>query len=460
MPSHPVDFTIQAHVFSTPELLAVFDEKARFQRWLDFEAALAFVQADLGLIPAEAAKEINAKARLDYLDLDMLKKDYEQSRNSLMPVIKGLRRACKNSLGEYVHYGATTQDVLDTSEILELQEVLNIIYRDMLRLEEILIDLSRRYRHTPMIGRTHGQQALPITFGLKSAVWLSEVRRHIERVKHLAPQVLVGQLSGAVGTMAALGPKAREVAAGTLARLGLGCPVVSWHTSRDNIAEVASFFAILTSTFEKIASEIIHLGKTEIGELAESAPLKAMSSSTMPHKKNPVICQRIAVLARHVRSLAGIAVEGMVHEHERDARSLWSEWLVMPQISIYTGTCIKYLNSVMADLEISTERMMGNLALQKKNVVSEWLLFKLGASMGKMVAHGKLYDLFQQVEATGKGLAEILKTDPDVGQLLNSADFEYLEHPEQYIGQAVELVDSVVSESLLRQQSDPEQLSR
>jgi 3-carboxy-cis,cis-muconate cycloisomerase len=458
MPSHPIDFRIQADVFSTPELVAVFEEKARFKRWLAFEAALAAAQARLGVIPEEAAVEINDKATLEHLDLLALADSYKVSRNSLMPVVNGLRRACANGHGEFVHYGATTQDVLDTSQVLELKAVFAILFRDLRKLEDILIGLSRRYRETPMIGRTHGQQALPITLGLKTVVWQQEVRRHINRLLGLHPRVLVGQLSGAVGTMAALGPLANQVAADTLKSLGLGHTTVSWHTARDNIAEVGSFFALLAGTFEKIANEIFQLTKTEIFELSEPAPGKAMSSSTMPHKRNPVLCQRVSVLARHIRGLTHTIFDSMGHEHERDARCLWAEWLAVPQSCIYVGTALQYLLAITEGLKIREDRMLENLHLQKDKVVSEWLMFKLGSAIGKMRAQKKLSDIFARVDAAETTLEVALREDVELHSQLTVEDFAMLDHPEFYTGHAAAIVDAALEETLACRQNDPEEL--
>lgn len=458
MPSHPLDFQLQANYFSTPELLAVFDEQRRMNRWLQIEAALAKAQGELGIIPVEAAKEINLKANLAHLDLRLIEKGYQQSRNSLMPVIKCLRGACRENDGQYVHYGATTQDILDTAQVLELEETLQIVFRDLRILEKILIGVSRKHQKTAMIGRTHGQQAMPITFGLKTAVWVSEVRRHIERLKDIYPRVMFGQLSGAVGTMAALGPRAREVAKRTMDLLNLRWKAPSWHTSRDNMAEIASFFAILAGTLEKIANEIFLLGKSEVGELAEPAP-QSMMSSTMPHKQNPVLCQRVTVLARQIRSLAGVVVESMAHEHERDPRLLWSEWLAMPQLSMYTGTALNYLVNILDGLVVLEQNMERNLCLHKDMVMSEWLLFRLAPLMGKMEAQEKLHGLLRRVGEENRSLREILSADEDVSPLLNDDDLESLDHPERYVGQAVELVDDTLAEISALRQTDPEVLS-
>jgi adenylosuccinate lyase/3-carboxy-cis,cis-muconate cycloisomerase len=457
MPSHPLDFQLQVNYFSTPELLAVFDEQRRMNRWLQVEAALAGAQGELGIIPAEAAAEINAKAGLAHLDLELIKQGYRQSRNSLMPVIKALRQACEENYGQYVHYGATTQDILDTAQVLELAETLPIVFRDLRVLEKLLIESSRKHRNTPMIGRTHGQQALPITFGLKTVIWASEVRRHIERLKSIYPRVMVGQLSGAVGTMAALGPRAREVAKRTMALLHLQWNAPSWHTSRDNMADVASYFAILAGTLEKIANEIFLLGKTEVGELAESAPAGPMSS-TMPHKQNPVFCQRVTVLARQIRALTGVVVESMAHEHERDPRLLWSEWLAMPQLSMYTGTAVNYLVNILDGLVVFEQNMKKNLFLHKDAVMSEWLLFRLAPALGKMEAQEKLHVLLRGMAAENRSLRELLAGDREIGSLLTEEDLQSLDHPERYVGLAGELVDETLADIMARRQNDPEVL--
>ncbi|MEN8135595.1 MAG: adenylosuccinate lyase family protein [Thermodesulfobacteriota bacterium] len=458
MPAHPFDFEIQANIFSTPEMTEIFAEQQRFSRWLEFEAALAATQADLGIIPPEAAAEIVAKARLSCLDLDAMREGYQQSRNSLIPVINALRAACRNGHGEFVHYGATTQDVLDTSQIMELRDTFRIIYRDLRKIEKSLSRLARDHIATPMIGRSHGQQALPITFGLKCGVWLAEIRRHIDRVKGLMPRLLVGQLSGAVGTMAALGQQGREVAQQTLNRLGLSYSPVSWHTSRDNIAEAASLLAIIAATQEKIANEIIELGKNEIGELLEPVPAGAPSSSTMPHKRNPVICQRITVMSRQIRALSGTIIEAMTHEHERDGRAIWSEWLAMPQIAIYTGTILNYINGVISGLEVKPKNMERNLKLHGDMVLSEWLLFRLGSSIGKMKAQEIMQKLTREAPSNAKSLKECVLADGEIEALLDHDDLAFLDHPEKYIGLAENLINDLLRDISTQQAKDPEEL--
>jgi 3-carboxy-cis,cis-muconate cycloisomerase len=458
MPSHPIDYEINPNVFSTSEIARIFDEKARYQRWLDFEAALAKVQGEMGVIPRKAAEEIVRKAKLEHLGIESVREAYLHSRNSLMPLISGLRKACADGHGEYVHYGVTTQDVLDTAQVLEVRETLKVVYRDLRALEEVCLVLAERHRSTPMVARTHGQQALPTTFGLKVVIWLSEIRRHIERIKWLFGNLAFGQLGGAVGTMAALGPQAMEIANRTLDILDLKHSKVAWHNSRDNIGELASIFSLLTTTLAKMANEIFQLQKTEIGELRESLPERTVSSTTMPHKQNPVICQRIEVLTRHVRYLTGVIVESMVHEHERDARSLWAEWLAVPQLCIYTGGALKYMLDVMSGLEVHTDRMLKNLHLQKAQIVSEWLVFRLSGAMGKMKALEKLQKLSKKSADIGSSLKDTVVNDPEVGGLLTPEDLTYLDHPEKYIGHAVDIVDYAIAEIKTKRAKDPEKL--
>lgn len=458
MPAHPIDFQINPTVFSTVELTQIFDEKARYQRWLDFEAALAKVQGEMGVIPQEAAEEIGRKAKLELLDLESVHEGYLHSRNSLMPLLSGLRRACSKGHGEYVHYGATTQDVIDTAEILEVRATVTILYRDLRVLEAICLKLAGNHRATPMAARTHGQQALPTTLGLKVVIWLGEIRRHIERLKHIFPRIGVGQLSGAVGTMAALGPQAMEIAKGTLNLLGLEYSRVAWHNSRDNIGELASIFSLLVTTLAKIANEIFQLQKTEIGELMEPVPAGSVASSTMPHKKNPVICQRVVALSRHVRSLTGTIMESMAHEHERDGRCLWSEWLAVPQLCIYTGTALQYMLDVTSGLEVRADRMLANLHLQKNLITSEWLLFRLSGTIGKMRSLEKLHELSNKAMDTGISFKEAVMNDPEIGSLLGREEVVCLDQPERYLGHAVQIVEQAIEDIERKRELDPETL--
>jgi 3-carboxy-cis,cis-muconate cycloisomerase len=454
MPAHPIDFQINPNVFSTSEISGVFEEKAVLQRWLDFEAALAVVQGELGIIPEAAAEEINRKAKLTHLDLASIQQGYGQSRNSVIPLLGGLRRACAEGYGEFVHFGATTQDVLDTGEIIALRTVTAILYRDLRKLEKNCLHLAREHRQTPMVARTHGQQALPTTFGLKIAVWMGEIRRHIERLKHVYTSINCGQLGGAVGTMAALGPMAMELAEKTMKRLGLEHDPASWHTSRDKIAELAGVFSMLVMTLAKIANEIYQLQKTEIHELCEPPPAGALASSTMPHKQNPVICQRVVALSRHVRALTSTIMESMGHEHERDPRCLWAEWLAIPELCIYTETCLHYMKDVLSGLTVCADCMLENLYRHKNLITTEWLTFQLSKNMGKMKALKKVHDLSCSAAKTGLSLKDTVLDNQETGSFFSPEDLSLLDHPEKYIGHAVTIVDQVIMQIEEKRKTD------
>ncbi|MCW5198215.1 hypothetical protein VU06_00520, partial [Desulfobulbus sp. F3] len=284
------------------------------------------------------------------------------------------------------------------------------------------------------------------TFGLKVAVWSSEMHRHIERIRHLQRTVCCGQLSGAVGTYAALGEQGIEIAKETMELLGLTHDPLSWHTARDRMAELASDFALLAMTVTKIANEIYQLQKTEIDELREQSPSGAPASSTMPHKQNPVLCQRIAALGRHVRALSGTVIESMAHEHERDPRCLWTEWLAMPQLCIYTGASVSYMLQVLSGLIVRPEQMLANVHRQKDLIATEWLLFRLGTSMGKNKALEKLHKLAAAASEQQTSLKEAVLADTELSLLFTAEELAPLDSPEQYVGSAVELVDRTVEE--------------
>lgn len=445
MPVHPIDFELQTDFYSTPELRAVFDEKERIGRWLHFEAALAASQGELGVIPADSAARIVEMASLDKLDLEKIRDGYKTTRNSVMPVLKALRTACGAPHGGYVHHGATTQDVVDTGAMLELKQALAIILRDMQGLEASLMALAEKHRATPMIGRSHGQQAIPITFGMKVAVWLGEISRHIERLEAVSQRALFGQLGGAVGTLAAIADKAPDIKRRTMEKLGLGYSLAAWHTSRDNVAEVCSVMTMATISVAKIADEVFELGRTEFGELREppGSPT-AMSSSTMPHKRNPVLSERVVVISSHVRALLSVVMEAMMHQNERDVRSLWSEWLAVPQIALYTGTAVAYVRQIVDGLEVYPQRMLDNLHIHGDLVASEWLLFRLSDRIGKVKAQETLHQAGQMAAESHQSLVDILRTLPETASVLEDSDVQVAEHPEQYRGWAEKIVDDAI----------------
>lgn len=458
MSSHPIDFVVYEGVVCTPEMKAIFDESAAYQRWLDIEAALAATQSELGIIPQEAAEEINRNANVQALDLAEINEEFKKARHSLVPLLNVFKRKCEGNAGEFVHYGATTQDVIDTGLIMGAREATNLIYSDLRELENHLLALSQKHKSTPIVGRTHGQQALPTTFGMKAAVWVAEVRRHIQRLVEASKRIFIGSLFGGVGTMAAFGPQAFEVTEKTLQRLRLPAASVSWHTARDGLSELAMIMALISTTSAKIANEIYQLQKTEFGELAEPSKKSSVGSSTMPHKRNPTRCQRVVSLNRHVRHLAGVVVESMNQEHERDPRGLNAEWIAIPEILMYTGASVRHMVNIMASVEVFPQKMLANLHLQKTYVLSEWLMFKFAGALGKMKSHEKLHHLFKAASEGKKNMQDVVLGDPEIKDLLTEEEISYLEHPEKYIGHAVEITRRVIDQTLQAQSEDPDKL--
>ncbi|MFQ5765661.1 MAG: adenylosuccinate lyase family protein, partial [Rhodospirillales bacterium] len=311
------DSALFADQFSTPRMREIFSDENMLQTWLATEATLAKAEAEAGIIPADAAAEIARVADASLYDLSEIKAEMDRTKHPIMPLVGAMAAKCEGSAGEYVHWGATTQDIMDTGTVLQLRDALDEIDAGLAELRTALAGQARAHRDTVMAGRSHGQQALPITFGFKAAVWLAEVRRHIDRVTECRPRVLVGQFSGAVGTLASLGEKGMDVQARMMADLGLSLPEITWHTARDGYAEAASVAALAAGTCGKIAGEVYALQKTEIGELEEPNLEGHVGSSTMPHKRNPATCETIVALSRAAANAAAMAVQGMPHEHER-----------------------------------------------------------------------------------------------------------------------------------------------
>ena len=341
MPVSVFDMQSLQHLWGTEELRTIFGEENRIQKWLDFEAALAAAQAELGIIPAAAADEIATQARVANIDIATMSAEIRRIKHSLVPTLKQLQAACSRESGEWVHYGATTQDVVDTGVALQLKEFHAVAMRDMQAVGRELARLATTHRDTPMVGRTHGVQALPITFGHKCALWLDELGRHHERLTQAAPRVLVGMLAGAVGSQASLGPKAVQLEALMLAKLGLGAPAISWAPARDRFTEYACLLAMIGATLSKIGNEPFNMQRNEFGEVEEGFSEGKLGSSTMPHKRNPTSAENLAGLSRPLRYNAAMMVEGMVQEGERDGIAWKMEWKALPECCLIAGaaTC-------------------------------------------------------------------------------------------------------------------------
>jgi len=318
MASNMLDSLLYRNVFGTPEMREIFDDKTIMQNWLDLEVALAQTQADLGIIPREAAEEIARKAFVDNLNITEIEVGINRIGHSLVPTLRNFQEICDGGWGEYIHLGATTQDILDTGFMMSIKRGFEAIYRDILEVEEAILKLVNEHADTVMAGRTHCQQALPITFGYKAAIWASEVRRGIERMKDCRRRCFVGQLSGAVGTMGGFGEQAIKVSDESIKKIGLDIPDIAWHASRDRVAEIVSVLAILACTLGKIGNEICGMQMTEIGEIAEGFTKGSVGSSTMPHKRNPGTAEALHMLSRLIKTNAAATFDSIYSTFERD----------------------------------------------------------------------------------------------------------------------------------------------
>ena len=431
------------HLWSCPELDAVFEERARLQAWLDILIALAQTQAEHGIIPASSAAAIAVGARVDALDLPFVAEETRRSGHSTLGLIRGLTRVLPSDAREHVYYGATVQDLTDTWTSLAMKAVGSFAWRELRDIESTLLALSELHRDTRMLGRTHGQPGSPITFGFKAASWADEIRRHMERLRQGAPRWLVGQLAGAVGTLAFFGESGLAVRASFCRRLGLMEPAVSWLVSRDRIAEFVHLLAMLTATLARIGTEVYELQRPEIGELRERSRPDAVGSITMPHKRNPEVAEHLVTLSRLVRAQAGVVLEGMVQEHERDGRGWKAEWSAFPESCLLSGASLSLGADMIRGLEVDAGRMRLNLEASGYSA-AERLLATLASRLGKHEAQQLLHERFVGALQRGQSLSEVLAADDRLGgQLARLEVSELLQHPDTGFSGA--MVDAVVA---------------
>jgi len=444
MGSYVIDSELFRDQFSTEVGRRIFSDANTVQKWMDVEAALARVQARLGIIPAEAATEIQRVARVELLDLAAMKREMDRTSHPIVPLLRAIQDLCKADAGEYVHWGATTQDIMDTGTVMQVREILDEIEVGMKLVLAHVCTLAKRHRSTVMAGRSHGQQALPITFGFKAAGWAAEIERNLDRLRDMRPRVLIGQFSGAVGTLAALGDQGDAVQRGLMEELGLGLPSITWHTSRDSVAELTCTLAICVSTLGKIAHEVYSLQKTELAELEEPFSPGKVGSSTMPHKRNPPACEGIVALARLVRASAGLGIETMLADHERDKIVLQMEREFLGRTCCMVEAAVRKTAAVMRDLTVRPDNMMRNLGIQKGLLMSEPVMFALSDRFGKQAAHEMVYELCMTAFEEGTPLKDALLAHPTIGQQLEIGEIDRMLDPRGYTGMAEIFVDRVL----------------
>jgi 3-carboxy-cis,cis-muconate cycloisomerase len=452
MPSHIIDSRFLKDLYGTADMRAVFDDMHLLQLWLDVEVALAQAEAELGIVPGEAAGEIARAARAETLDSNRLKLLVDQTVHPIVPLIRVLKDACQGDAGEYIHWGATTQDIMDTAMVLQVKEAQAILSDRTARLVAVLAGLAAEHRDTVMVGRTHGQQGPPVTLGYKMAVWLAEMQRHRQRLEQARPRVLVGQLGGAVGTLASLGEDALQVQAGMMHILGLDVPLITWHTSRDGLAEFTSILGMIASSAGKIAAEIINLQRSEIGEVEEPFTQGKVGSSTMPHKRNPMVCEAALALSRMVIRTVPLALDAMIQDHERDWTSDHLEWAYLGEVCIMTDAALKLVTGVLDGLAVLPERMRENLSLQGGLALSEAIMLALGKYVGRQSAHDIVYECAMRALEEKLPFQEVLLEHSLVAARLSDEEVQSLLDPVHYTGLSGQFVDRVLAERNKEQQ--------
>lgn len=429
--------------FGTPEMREVVSEERFVEEFLAVEAALARAEADAGLVPDDVAAEITEKASLEYVDLDRVEENVADIGLFTMSIIGAWREAFGEA-GEYIHWGATSQDISDTALMLQLRDGYEIVLRDLTEIRTLLADLAAEHRDTPMIGRTHHVQATPITFGLKVATWLDEIDRHVERLEALRERLFVLEFFGATGTMASLGEVGPEIQENLSAELDLDVPDVAWFASRDRLAELLDVFAMIASTLSKIANQILILNRPVIDEVNEPIPEGEVGSSTMPHKRNPVRSEGIVSMSHLVRAHASTMVDVMDGYDERDCATWFVEFAVVPEAFLYQSRLLANAIEVLDGLVVNPETMRENMNLFGGLVSSEAVMMELADHVGRQTAHEIVYENAMAAMQSGQSFTERLRSDDRVTDHLSEADIDRVTDPEEYTGLSAQFVDRVL----------------
>jgi 3-carboxy-cis,cis-muconate cycloisomerase len=432
--------------FGTPRMREIFEDRALISKYVQAEVALARAEARCGVIPAEAAQEIAARSNVDAIDFDAMRHETEIVGYPILPLVHQLAKMCGES-GRYVHWGATTQDIMDTAVVLQVRDALDLVEAELADLRDILGRLAKQYRDTPMAGRTHLQQALPVTFGYKVAVWLAMFDRHQERFAQARPRVLVGEFAGAAGTLASLGDRGLEVQNAMMEELGLGVPVATWHVARDGLAEVVNLLGLLTGSLGKVAYDVMLMASTEFAEVYEPFVKGRGASSTMPQKRNPISSELIFAASKAVRQHAGLMLDAMIHDFERATGPWHAEWIALPESFVLTAGALHQAKFMLDGLIVDEQRMRKNLDMSNGLIVAEAVMMGLARELGRNEAHDIVYAACRTVNEKGGTLASVLNSMPEVSSRLDSKLIEQLTEPANYLGAAPQMVDRVLARS-------------
>ena len=434
------DSALYAHLWGTAEARAILGAEGRLAGWLEVLAALARAQAAAGLIPAPAAALITEHARPGLVDIGYAAEQTRLTSHSMLGLIRALRAALPGDAGEYVYVGATVQDITDTATALALRGIGALAWRDLRRIEELLLDLAARHRSTVMAGRTHGQQGSPVTFGWKAASWADEIRRHLDRLAQGASRWLAGQLGGGTGSLVYYGELGLQVRARFCAELALADPGISWLSSRDRIAEFGQVLVLVCGTLARIGGEVYELQRPEIGELAEPAAAGTVGSITMPHKRNPEASEHLDTLARLARANAAVLAEGVAAQHERDGRGWKAEWVALPEVCLFTSTALDIAIGLLSGLEVHPAAMARNLDRDGGYSASERVLAAMAPRLGKHRAQAELGTALTAGADSGVTAAQALV---DAGLFTPEQAAELATRPDS--GACAEMTDLVIA---------------
>jgi len=440
---HPMDAPLFKGLTTTPEMREVFQADGLVQGWLDVEAALAEAQAEIGMIPAEAAKTIRAHAKVSEIDIAKVQEHGKKTIHTLMGVLTELRGNVGDPHQTWIHYGATTQDIIDSGAMLSFARAHAVLSTQFDTLVDVMLRMMETHRDTLMVARSHGNQALPFTFGLKVAGWLDEMDRNRDRWRELKTRCLVGNLSGAIGTHAAWGDQGLEVQSRACRILGLGVPRTWWHAQRDRLAEMLNVLSMTAGTATRIAQDIYISSMTEIGELVEAYTKDTIGSSTMPHKLNPIGSEWVRATAAIVRGNAATMNNLMAPISERDGGEWRAEWVVMPETLCLASAMLAHLTKVLSGLVVRSGRMRENVDLLKGVLLSERVMFVLSKAMPLGQAHEVMHELSLEALENHRPMLDLLLADKRVSSVCDPEELRSALNPENYTGLSGVIVDAL-----------------
>ena len=429
--------------YGSKAMRAIWSDRAMVQAWLDCEAALALAESDAGIVPKAAARAIRKAAKVTNVNLGAMRAEFDRTWNPILPLVNVLRARLPEAAARWVHWGATSKNIMDTGTALQIKATYDVVEGGLDRIERALVGIARKHRNTLMAGRTHGQQAIPITLGYKAAVWIDEIRRQRERLLESRKRVLVCEFGGAVGTMAASGRIGLKIQERFARRLGLGFPLVPTKTAGDRFAEFFLVLSSISGTFSKIAATVYNHQQTDLDELSEFSAGK-VGSSAMPHKLNPVASGSVVLLFRLIKARATAVLDYIHCEWEDDHRQGETLWSFGPEIALLFGAQLEMLARILETLIVKPENMLRNLDRSGGVVLSEALMMALAKKMGRDAAHAHVLELSRLSRSTDKPFCEVARNDLKVKTLVSARELNRVLDYRSAIGLSTFFVDSIL----------------